>query len=70
MCYDTFDTGFGMGMPITRGYSPAPFGCNAISMDLSDNVCIDDIPIMPNAPPAWMTAKVMQAEMHVNQLEA
>jgi len=66
----SFDSGFGMGMPITCGYSPAPFGCNPVSMDFSGNVCIDGIPITPNTPPAWMTARAMQAEMHLNQLEA
>lgn len=65
----SFDSGFGMGMPITCGYSPAPFGCNPVSMDLSGNVCIDGIPITPNTPPAWMTARAAQAEMHLNQLE-
>lgn len=65
----TFDGGFGMNMPITCGYSPAPFGCNPVSMDLSGNVCIDGIPITPNTPPAWMTARAMQAEIHLNQLE-
>lgn len=64
----SFDTGF--GMPMTCGYSPAPFGCNPVSMDFSGNVCIDGIPITPNTPPAWMTARAMQAEMHLNQLEA
>ena len=66
----SFDGGFGMGMPITSGYSPTPFGCNPVSMDLNGNVCIDGIPITPNTPPAWMTARAMQAEMHLNQLEA
>ncbi len=62
--------GFDMGMPITCGYSPAPFGCNPVSMDLSGNVCIDGIPITPSTPPAWMTANAMQAEMHMQQLDA
>lgn len=63
----SFDSGFGMRM--TCGYSPAPFGCNPVSMDFGDNVCIDGIPITPNTPPAWMTARAAQAEMHLNQLE-
>lgn len=29
----------------------------------------DGIPITPNTPPAWMTARAAQAEMHLNQLE-
>ena len=66
----SFDGGFGMGMPITCGYTPTPFGCNPVSMDLGGNVCIDGIPITPNTPPAWMTARAAQAEMHLNQLEA
>lgn len=65
----SFDGGFGMGMPITCGYSPAPFGCNPVSMDLSGNVCIDGIPITPSTPPAWMTARAAQAQMHLNQLD-
>lgn len=63
------DFGFGMGMPMTCGYSPAPFGCNPLSMDFNGNVCIDGVPITPNTPPAWMTARAAQAEMHLNQLE-
>ncbi len=63
----TFDPNF--GMPMTCGYSPAPFGCNPVSMDFSGNVCIDGIPITPNTPPAWMTARAAQAEMHLNELE-
>lgn len=63
----TFDPNF--GMPMTCGYSPAPFGCNPVSMDFSGNVCIDGIPVTPNTPPAWMTARAAQAEMHLNQLE-
>lgn len=63
----SFDSGF--GMPMTYGYSPAPFGCNPVSMDFGGNVCIDGIPITPNTPPAWMTARAAQAEMHLNQLE-
>lgn len=66
----SFDGGFGMGMPITCGYTPAPLGCNPVSMDFSGNVCIDGIPITTNTPPAWMTARAFQAEMHLNQLEA
>lgn len=62
--YDT-----GMGLPITCGYSPTPFGCNPVSMDLSGNVCVDGIPITPSTPPAWMTARAAQAELHLNQLE-
>ncbi len=65
----SFDGGFGMGMPVTCGYSPASFGCNPVSMDLNGNVCIDGIPITPNTPPAWMTSRAMQAKMHMNQLE-
>jgi len=65
-----FNSTCGMGMPITCGYSSTPFGCNPVSMDLSGNVCIDGIPITPNTPPAWMTARAMQAEMHFNQLES
>lgn len=63
----SFDSGF--GMPMTCGYSPAPFGCNPVSMDFGGNLCIDGIPITPNTPPAWMTARAAQAEMHLNQLE-
>lgn len=66
----SFNTGFNMDLPITCGYSPAPFGCNPVSMDLSGNICIDGIPITPDTPPAWMTERAMQAEMRVNQLEA
>lgn len=63
----TFDSGF--GMPMTCGYSPVPFGCNPVSMDISGNVCIDGIPIAPNTPPAWMTTRAAQAEMYLNQFE-
>lgn len=61
---------FGLGMPVSCGYTPTPFGgCNPISMDLSGNVCIDGIPITPSTPPAWMTARAAQAQMYSNQLE-
>lgn len=64
----SFDSGFGT-LPITCGYSPAPFGCNPASMDFNENVCIDGIPITPSTPPAWMATRAAQAEMHLNQLE-
>lgn len=63
----SLDSSFGISM--TCGYSPAPFGCNPVSMDFSGNDCIDGIPITPSTPPAWMTARAAQAEMHLSQLE-
>ena len=67
----SFNSDFGMGlpMPMTCGYSPAPFGCNPVSMDFGGNLCIDGIPITPSTPPAWMTARAAHAEMHLNQLD-
>lgn len=61
--------GFGQGMPMTSGYSPAPFGCDPVSMNFNGNVCIDGIPVTPNTPPAWMTGRAFQAEMAAQQLE-
>lgn len=63
------NNGFGMNMPLTCGYSPAPFGCDPCSVDVYGNMCIDGIPITPSTPPAWMTARAAQAEMHLNMME-
>ena len=65
----SFTPEFGVDIPMTCGYSPTPFGCNPVSMDFNGNVCIDGIPLTPSTPPAWMTARAAQAEMHLNQLE-
>lgn len=74
MIYDTFDTNFGMtpGFDSFNGGCVPPFsgGCG-MGMPISNGYVFgDEIPFTPSTPPAWMTARAMQAEMHLNQLEA
>lgn len=63
------DFGFGMGMPMTGGFSPAPFDCNPSPIDVHGNVCIDGIPITTNIPPMWMVARATQANTYLHQLD-